>query len=384
MLKMLAVGDVFLPRDVAPGAFAHTADLIRAADVSYFNLECIASDLGEGVPGRSFGVLRIPPKNLHSIIKAGFNLASLAHNHALDFGVEAMLDTKRQVAALGLVHAGSGQDLKEASTPGVLEVKGQSVAYLAYSSVFLPGYQADKGKPGIAAMNAKTYYEPVPPMLHEFPGYPPTVVTKVVPADLERLQGDIKSAASTADIVLVSFHFGIPGSAVVLDYQKELGHAAIDAGALAVLGSHAHVMQGIELYRGRPIFYSLGNFVFELPDVWKDLPYSNPYLPRETMLARWTFKDGVVSDLEVVPMWIDDLGHPHPADGDRFRAIQAQLQDLCTPFGTSLTAGNGFFKVGPAQTASVAGSTTAGASAPAHRVFNPPVKDAATAEVAGA
>ncbi len=349
MLKMAAAGDVFLPRDAAPGALTAMTDLIKAADVAFFNLECLASDKGEVIPGRSYGVLRIPPKNLKSIIKAGFNLASLAHNHALDFGVECMLDSRDQVAAVGLVHTGSGHDLKEASTPGMLNVKGQTVALLAYTSVFLPGYEAAEGKPGIAPMHALTYYEPVPEMLHEFPGYPPTVRTKVLPADLERLGSDIRSAASTADAVLVSFHFGVPGSPVTLDYQKELGHAAIDAGADVVLGTHPHVMQGIELYKNRPIFYSLGNFVFELPDCFLNLPYSNPYLPRESMFARWTFKDGVVSDLEVVPLYINDLGHPTPTTGAKLAEIQAKMQDLCKPYGTILTAENGFLKVGPTQ-----------------------------------
>lgn len=94
-------------------------------------------------------------------------------------------------------------------------------------------------------------------------------------------------------------HFGIPGSAITLDYQKELGHAAIDAGA-TVVGTHPHVMQGIELYRGHPIFYSLGNFIFELPAQFADRPYSKPHLPSETMFARWTVKNGDVSDLEVL------------------------------------------------------------------------------------
>ena len=156
-----------------------------------------------------------------------------------------------------------GINLEEARRPALVERAGVRLGFLSYTSVFWPvGHAAGRDAPGVATIKATTAYQPGPRAL-EMPGAPPVIVTTPDPSELEAMEMDVKNLRNRVDIVVVSCHWGVSGSNQVLDYQHAIGRAAISAGADIVIGHHPHVVQGIELWQGRPIFYSLGNFVFD-------------------------------------------------------------------------------------------------------------------------
>ncbi len=156
-----------------------------------------------------------------------------ANNHSLDYGEEAMLDTLSRLREAGIESVGAGSTSERAYAPVVLNVQGIRLAFLSYTDIPSPAWKAAEESPGVAWIDA------------------------------ERIATDIATAKQTADTVAVFFHFGIEGSLVVTEAQREQAHAAIDAGATLVLGSHPHVLQEVEEYEGGIIAYSLGNFAFD-------------------------------------------------------------------------------------------------------------------------
>ena len=158
----------------------------------------------------------------------------------------------------------------EARAPVVLERGGTTYGFLQYTSVFWPiGHEADDETTGVAAMKAHTAYQPNV-RIPEMPGGPPTVVTWPDADYLKAFEDDIGALRSRVDVLVVSCHWGISGSDDTADYQVDLAHAAIDAGADLVMGHGPHVIQGAEVYKGRAAFYSLGNFHFGSEAVEQD------------------------------------------------------------------------------------------------------------------
>ena len=136
------------------------------------------------------------------------------------------------------------------------------IAFLAYCSVAPKGYYAAARKPGVAPMRAITHYEPLE---DDQPGTPCDIFTYAHAADLACLVEDIRRTRNSADVLVLSMHWGIHHiHGAVADYQKAVARAAIDAGADIILGHHPHILKGIELHRGKAVFYSMGNFAFDI------------------------------------------------------------------------------------------------------------------------
>lgn len=188
----------------------------------------------------------------------GFNVVSLAGNHGMDWGPDALLDTLAVFRDMGIETVGAGRNIEEARRPVLMNCNGTRVAILAYCSILPHGYEAGPNKPGIAPLRAHTYYEAV----ESQPGMPPKVVTVPYEEDLDAMLADIKKAKRNVDAVVVSLHWGlhfIPK--VIADYQVIAARAAFDAGADLILGHHAHVPKAIGVHGGKVCFYSLGNFI---------------------------------------------------------------------------------------------------------------------------
>jgi poly-gamma-glutamate capsule biosynthesis protein CapA/YwtB (metallophosphatase superfamily) len=241
-VTLTAVGDIMLSRGVekylsAKGyayPFQHVKDTLRGSDLVFGNLELPLSSRGTLHPTKKLGypAFRVDPVAVGGLLTAGFNVLSLANNHILDYGEEALLDTIEVLRANGIYPVGMGRNIREARTPVFLQVKGVKVAFLAYCSF----YKASAHQAGTA------------------------------PFEPELMVEDIRAARQAADVVVVSLHRGIEYSPCPLPRHRAVVHRLIDAGAALILGHHPHLLQGIERHRNGLIAYSLGNFVFDTND----------------------------------------------------------------------------------------------------------------------
>ncbi|OGO07032.1 MAG: hypothetical protein A2Y92_02840, partial [Chloroflexi bacterium RBG_13_57_8] len=257
-ITFLGTGDILIDREKPETIFRHTAGVLRAADIAFTNTEQTYAEGGYLIRGHG---TNSEPRNLPAVLSAGFDVISLANNHTLDWGTEVLLETMKKLKDAGLPYVGAGKNIEEARRPVVLERKGNRVGFLAFSSVHPKGYEAEKDKPGLNPVRIWTIYEQT-----DFqPGTPPRIVTLPYKEDLAAMVESISQLKKQSDVVIVSMHWGqhiIPR--VIPEYCIDVGHAAVDAGADLVLGTHTHIGKGIEMYRGKAIFYSTGNFAAEI------------------------------------------------------------------------------------------------------------------------
>lgn len=258
---LYAVGDIAPDRADPRECFAMVRDKLRGADIAFCQLEVNLTERGVRLP-QVRHTHRARASTAAALADAGFSVVSFAGNHCLDWGPDGLFDTVDHLRAAGLEVVGVGQDIARARQPVIVTRHGIRVGFLAYSSILPAHYWAESNRPGCAPMRAHTLYEPIEP---DQPGTPPRIHTYAHRADLDALRADIAALKREVDRVIVSLHWGIHFvPAVLADYQREVGHAAIDAGADAILGHHAHILKGAEVYRGKPLFYCLGNFAMDL------------------------------------------------------------------------------------------------------------------------
>jgi hypothetical protein len=326
-----AVGDLMLFRDNPKTMFRHTRDFLRSTDITFGQLEVPHSDKGTLGSSGPRGAVPKDPKMLPAIVDAGFDVLSIASNHTLDWGADALLDCIEHLRSEGVAVVGGGANIAEARKPAILERKGTKIAVLGYCSVAPSGYYAARNKPGIAPMRAITHY-------HAFeedqPGTPCEIMSFPVRSDLDALVSDVKAAKEITDIVVLSMHWGVHNRRVVIaDYQPVVAHAAIDAGADIIIGHHPHILKGIEVYKGKVIFYSLGNFaidaftpkVFETFNVdwWHerakvyDMPvpgseghYTYREEQRKTIAVKCHIADGKIAKVTFIPSMINAANEP--------------------------------------------------------------------------
>lgn len=326
-----AVGDVGPRREdldypYKEQLFALSSPIAKSADMVFCQLERIFTDR----PNRKYYGNVVHPNNVRQLTYGGFNVVSFAGNHHMDAGVEAFVDTIEVLRRNNIRPVGVGMNIAEARTPVILERKGTRVAFLGYSSIIpkceIP-YDAETDRPGCAPMYVSTFYEAVDWQ----PGAPsPRVITIADKDDLEAMRTDVRLAKAKADVVIASFHWGVhnvPG--LIAMYQYEVGHAAVDSGADLVIGHHAHILKGIEVYRGKAIFYSLANFAMDAPirlpisDRWDSYfkpefiptersPYRYPGDYRKTIMVKCTISDKRIARVAFLPFMINNLGQPEP------------------------------------------------------------------------
>ncbi len=213
-----------------------SADLLeemQAADVMMLNNEFSYSNRGTKESDKSF-TFRAKPERVLILNKMGVDLVSLANNHALDYGQDALMDSFDTLDEAGISYVGAGEDVDRAKAPVYYKVGNKTIAYVAASHViFAMDWYASDTNPGMIGT------------------YDPTMLVE-----------SIKEAKEHSDYVVVFVHWGVERATKPEQYQRNLSKIYIDAGADAVIGCHPHVMQGIEFYQGKPIAYSLGNYWF--------------------------------------------------------------------------------------------------------------------------
>ncbi|MBI4334943.1 MAG: CapA family protein [Chloroflexi bacterium] len=331
-LSLIAVGDIYVRRENEASIMARVKPYVKQADFALANQEAAISDRGTSRTAR-LG-MRSRPSAIAALSSAGFHAVGLANNHTLDYGPEAALQTIEILDAAGIPHAGFGKNIAEAHRPAIVERKDTRLALLSYSSVFQPTYAAGNGAPGIAVVKVRTAYEPHPRTV-DMPGVPPIVLTFPDKADIEAMVQDVKAARKQADIVVISWHWGVSqGHRMYTDYQVELGHAAIDAGADLIFGHHSHSPLGIEWYKGKAIFYDLSNFAFELgkPNT----------VTKESLMLRCHISGKKIQRVSFLPVRLHTNFDPEVVDTKIGSNIVAMVQRLSERFGTR-------FEVGPEE-----------------------------------
>ncbi len=309
-LSIAAVGDLMLGgrtepflKDFGPGyPFAEVMPVFEKADIVIGNLESPVSARGTAVENKKF-TLRAGPIAAEALKRAGFRVVTLANNHMMDFGPLALQDTLENLDANGILYTGAGMDLDDARVPAIVKIKGKTIAFLAYSLTFPLEFFASRSQPGTA------------------PGY-----ADFVKADIEKVRPHV-------DLVVVSFHWGAELLTAAKDYQIELGHHAIDWGADLVLGAHPHVLQELEIYKGRLIAYSLGNFVFG----------SESNRTNCSMILLSTFKGNTLEKVEAVPLDINNYRvkyRPHVLTGAAAAEVLDGINAASGRFKTRLEIAN--------------------------------------------
>lgn len=235
---------------------------LGGSDIRFAQVERLYSNRGALQVHSGGSHSRVKPHLASVFSDCGFDVLSMASNHGMDWGEEAMLDTIALLRKQGVQTVGAGRDINEARQPAIIERNGVRVAILAYCSVLNEGYSAGPSKAGIAPLRVHTYYEPT-----EYqPGVPPKVVTVPYAEDMAAMVEDIVKAKKAANIVILSLHWGIHFiPRMIADYQPIAAKAAFAAGADLILGHHAHIPKAVGVYSGKVCFYSLSNFIISAP-----------------------------------------------------------------------------------------------------------------------
>lgn len=327
-LTLALAGDVGIRRPDPKSIFSEVAEVLRAADLTLVNQEWPLNDRGQPWPGKAGKLIGSTPDAVEALVFAGVDAVGLANNHTMNYGAEGMFQTLEVLDAASIAHAGAGKDLEAAHAPAILTRAGTHVALLSYTSVFTPGFEATPDRPGLATVRVETTYR-VPPRLHEVPGSPLIATTTPDPRDVARLEQDIRRARELAEVVIVSWHWGVSlGYQHLVPYQVELGRRAIELGADLVVGHHPHTLQPVEVYQGKPICYSLAQFGFDLAE---------GSLSEETMLVECELRAGRLAALYLRPAVCLPDGGVRFVRGEEAVPVVEWIKRLCRSRGTVLT-----------------------------------------------
>ncbi|MFC0407259.1 CapA family protein [Roseomonas elaeocarpi] len=421
VLRLALTGDSILQRRLlsrSDETLRPLFDLIRGTDVAFTNLEVLANDY-RGDPalesgGSHFGA---PAWVLDELSEAGFGLFATATNHCLDYGISGLLHTIEALDARGLSYAGIGRQLEDARRPVYYGHPQGTVAMLSCSSSFAKGQEASAqtvdmpGRPGLNPLRIETVHEVTPTQLAALReiaeglglegqrqqnlkmgfGFPPSdpaifplggmdfraaertaLRTKPKEKDVESMIRWIREARGLSDLVLVSVHAHEQGATKEdpAEFLPLFARRMIEAGADLVVGHGPHLLRGLEIHQGKPIFYSLGNFIGQnelVPRIPADGyerfradPAMTPgavYQKRvdhdrggfpsdrrfwESVMPVLTYRDGALAAMEFHPVSLGLgearhlRGRPRLAEGEEAERILGRFADLSRPFGTEI------------------------------------------------
>ncbi len=329
-----------------PAAVPVIKSLLKG-DVVFTNFETTILDVKKGQSLKD-GRFLSPPETLEALKSFGFNLISLANNHAWDLKVPGIENTLDQVKRLNLAHAGTGHNVAEAVAPGTLKTPKGTVALIAMASgLIAEGGSATANRAGVNELRVE--------------GNKPNL------EDAKRILQSIRDARAHADLVIVYEHNHVfdkpfltmmveelPERLVPPDWLKKWTHDEVDAGADIIVMHGAPLLHGVEIYKGKPIFYDLGNFIFQIPPT--EIVLDEP-INWESVVAYVEFQGKTLKSIQFRPvtqnkigegqpdfkdehtnnLFLQTRGLPRPATGDQAHYILERLADLSRPFGTKVT-----------------------------------------------
>jgi poly-gamma-glutamate synthesis protein (capsule biosynthesis protein) len=314
------VGDVMLGRRVndrwtgrdPSGVWGSTIGRLRALDGLVANLECCISGKGERWPGKTYYFRAEPAFAVPALEAAGASVVSLANNHVLDFGAPALRDTRSHLTDAGIAHAGAGNDRDAALEPAVVDAGGLTVATVAFTD--------RRASFAATGTGAGTAYAPLET------GDPST--RALVGAALDRAR------AHDPDLLVASLHWGPNWETAPGDDQQAFARWLIDRGVDVVHGHSAHVLQGVETYRGRPILYDCGDFV-------DDYSRKDGFHNKHSALFVVDVTDGSLTRLRIVPIRIENEAATL-ADEEAATRVREAIRERSGRFGTTVErAGDG-------------------------------------------
>jgi poly-gamma-glutamate synthesis protein (capsule biosynthesis protein) len=403
-------GDAIISQRLSPydePEYLRMIEIIRDADLAFTNLEVLFHNYEEGYPAAHSGGtwMAAEPYIAGELVWAGFDMVSRANNHTMDYGAGGLRATTRALDDVGLVHAGAGENLAQARSPAYLETAGGRVALISVASTFADEDRAGpqrgdiRGRPGLNPLRYERTYAVSAASLQKLRevaeelGYrvgnredqvrfmrqrfivadPPGSRTEAHEGDLAEILGSVRDARRQADWVVVTSHSheGAASRQQPADFLVGFARAAVDAGADVFIGHGPHVLRGIEIYKGKPIFYSLSNFIFQnetiryLPgDIYEayDLPpnattadafdrrneasrtggFPGQRIYWESVIAAPIFVDGVLKEIRLYPITLGfgkprpQRGRPHLADKEAGQRIIGELRELSDPFGVQV------------------------------------------------
>jgi len=337
-------------RETAPAAMPVISSLVKGTDVVFTNFEGTIAEPGQpnaSAPAQGPQFLA-PPGTLDALKAFGFNLIDTSNNHSADLMVPGFLNTLKEADRVGLVHAGTGKTLAEATAPAYLKTAHGTVALVALASGSIPkGGMATATQPGVDELRLDT-------------GNVPNA------EDAKRILDSIQDASKKADLVIVYQHNhvfdkpfgemyteGLPDRMRPSPWLIKWVHAEIDAGADLIVMHGAPNLHGIEIYKGKTIFYDLGNFIFNAPLTMWTLQEPMNW---ESVVATLTFQGKNVQSIKLKPIvmnfigegqpeahdpyknnqFIDTRGLPSPAKGVQAKDILERVSELSQPFGTKI------------------------------------------------
>ncbi len=260
-------------------------NLLNGADITMINNEFPFSTRGTQAEDKQY-TFRVNPSYVTALQEMGVDVAGLANNHVLDYGTDALEDTFTTLENAGIAYTGAGRSYEDACRLIRFEKNGKSFGFLAASRVIpVVSWNVENGAPGVFC----TY-------------------------DTTHLVEEIKKAKQQCDYVFVAVHWGVEHTDELTGYQPVMARQFIDAGADGVIGSHPHVLQGMEFYQGKPIFYSLGNFIFNR-EIERTAAVEITVTPENEMQIR------------LIPASAENA-YTHSVTGEEAQAIFRYLDDL--------------------------------------------------------
>ena len=401
-ITLALAGDAIITRQLSvyeEPEFLALRDLIQGVDAAFVNLEILFHNWeSDVIPAASSGgtYMQADPSIAKELVWMGFDMVSMANNHTGDYGFGGLHHTTRAVDAAGLMHAGTGENLAEARAPGYLETQGGRIALLSAASTFPDGSQAGhqrkdvRGRPGLSPIRYDRVYQVTEGQMDALRTYREGTgsnrgsgdslrlfgetfvladqygsATTPHEGDLEEIVASVAEAKRQANFVIFSSHSHERGRTnnYPADFIVTLAHAVIDAGADVFLAHGPHVLRGVEIYKGKPIFYSLGDFLFQnetvprqpednfsryglgaeatAPDFFDARQRTGGFPSRpqvwESFVATVRFEGGELSGVELHPITLGPL----MATGDLARKIIDETREYSEPWGTEIAFENG-------------------------------------------
>jgi poly-gamma-glutamate capsule biosynthesis protein CapA/YwtB (metallophosphatase superfamily) len=337
-------------RSTAPAEVGVISGLVKGNDVVFTNFEGVIMEPGQpndSVPLQGGGFMA-PPGAMDALKEAGFNLIATSTNHASDLRIPGFVNTLKEADRAGLVHAGTGKTMAEAAAPAYLKTPHGTVALVSMASgLIAPGAAATAAQPGVDELRVG-------------PGNVPNE------EDSKRILGSITEASKKADLVIVYEHnhvFDLPFGTIFVEglpdrlkpapWLVKWVHAEIDAGADLIVMHGAPILHGIEIYKGKAIFYDLGNFIFNAPPTMWTLQEPMNW---ETVVPKLEYRGRTVQSIKLRPVvenfigegqpdihdphtnnqFLDTRGLPAPAKSEQGNYIRKRVAELSRPFGTTI------------------------------------------------